>query len=110
MYYTVLVCHSAVRWLVLISLLFAIFRGYRGWLTNQPFTKFDNIMRHITATIAHIQLLLGLCLYSVSPIVQYFFDHFKEAIHDRQIRFFGMEHIYCHVYFNHYHHFRFYKS
>jgi formate/nitrite transporter FocA (FNT family) len=29
----------------------------------------------------------------MSPIVQYFFDHFKEAIHDRQIRFFGMEHI-----------------
>lgn len=93
MYYTVLVFHSAVRWLLLISLLFAIFRAYRGWLMNQPFTKFDNTMRHVTATIAHIQLLLGLCLYGVSPIVQYFFDHFKEAIHERQIRFFGMEHI-----------------
>lgn len=93
MYYTLLVFHSAVRWLVLISLLFAIFRGYRGWLTNQPFTKFDNSIRHITATVAHIQLLLGLCLYGVSPLVEYFFAHFKEAIHDRQIRFFGMEHI-----------------
>lgn len=93
MYYTLLVLHSAMRWFVLISLLFAIFRGYSGWKTNQSFSSFDNSVRHITATIAHIQLILGLCLYGISPIVQYFFDNFKEAIHDRQIRFFGMEHI-----------------
>ena len=93
MYYTLLVIHSAVRWLVLISLLFAIFRGYRGWKTNQSFSPFDNLVRHITATIAQIQLILGLILYTLSPIVAYFFDNFKEAIHERQIRFFGMEHI-----------------
>lgn len=93
MYALLLPLHSAVRWLVLISLLFAIFRAFRGWKKDLPFTKFDNIVRHCTATIAHIQLLLGLGLYGISPIVAYFFDNFKEAIHERQIRFFGMEHI-----------------
>ncbi|MBL7817909.1 MAG: hypothetical protein JNL70_23065, partial [Saprospiraceae bacterium] len=56
------------------------------------FTPFDHTLRLTTATIAHIQLILGLCLYGTSPITQYFLAHFKEAIHDRPIRFFGMEH------------------
>lgn len=92
MYYTILILHSAVRWLVLISLVVAIIRAYRGWKGRFPFTKLDNTIRHTTATIAHIQLILGLCLYSTSPITQYFLTNFKEAIHDRPIRFFGMEH------------------
>ncbi|MBE9583493.1 hypothetical protein IM792_03450 [Mucilaginibacter sp. JRF] len=93
MYATLLALHSLTRWLILISLLFAIFRGYRGWLGNKPYSKFDNSVRHITATIAHVQLLIGLWLYFISPIVSYFLQHFKEAMHIRDLRFFGMEHI-----------------
>lgn len=93
MYALLLFLHSAMRWLVLISLLCAIVRAFRGWKLDLPFTKFDNTMRHWTATIAQIQLLLGLGLYGVSPIVAYFFENVKEAIHERQIRFFGVEHI-----------------
>ncbi len=92
MYPTVLSFHSFVRWLVLISLLFAIFRAYRGWLGQKQFSAFDNSVRHWTATIAHIQLMLGLTLYFISPIVSYFLNHFKEAVHQRELRFFGMEH------------------
>jgi hypothetical protein len=32
-------------------------------------------------------------LYAVSPIVSYFWNNFGKAVHERQIRFFGMEHI-----------------
>ncbi|WP_255501623.1 hypothetical protein [Olivibacter sp. SDN3] len=49
-------------------------------------------MRHWIATIVHIQLLFGLGLYVISPLVNYFLHHFKEAVHLREIRFFGMEH------------------
>jgi hypothetical protein len=93
MYIPLLALHSLIRWLVLISLLFSIFRAYRGWLLNKPFSKFDNTVRYTTATIAHIQLIIGLWLYFISPIVHYFLHHFKTAVHERQIRFFGMEHI-----------------
>lgn len=93
MFVTLLALHSLVRWLVLASLLFAIFRGYRGWLTRKQFSRFDNSVRHWTATIAHIQLLLGGALYVVSPIVNHFLQNFQEAVHQRDLRFFGMEHI-----------------
>ena len=93
MYLTLLALHSLVRWFVLASLLFAIFWAYRGWLFKKQFRAFDNNIRHITATIAHIQLVLGVWLYFVSPVVNYFLHHFSEAVHVRQIRFFGMEHI-----------------
>lgn len=92
MYPTILAVHSLFRWLVLASLVFAIYRGYRGWRTGLIFSRSDDGVRHRTATIAHVQLILGLWLYSVSPIVDYFFKNYKEAVHERQIRFFGMEH------------------
>jgi len=93
MYLLVLATHSLIRWFVLVSLVFAIFRAYRGWLLNKPFLKFDNIVRHITATIAHVQLIIGLWLYFISPIVAYFLYNFSTAVHNRQVRFFGMEHV-----------------
>jgi phosphoglycerol transferase MdoB-like AlkP superfamily enzyme len=92
MYNTILTLHSLCRWLVLATLLIAINRSYTGWLTSLAFTKQDNRLRHITATIAHIQLILGLWLYFISPVISYFLHHYKEAVHMRQIRFFGMEH------------------
>ena len=92
MYQTLLTFHSYFRWLVLATLLFAIYRAYKGWFTHKQFSKFDNTLRHTTATIAHIQLILGLWLYSISPIIQFFLQNYNDAVHDRQTRFFGMEH------------------
>lgn len=93
MYFVLLTTHSLVRWLVLISLLIAVFRGWQGWLGKKPFTKFDNAIRSAAVTTLHIQWLLGLTLYFISPVVRYFFNHFKVAVHQRELRFFGMEHI-----------------
>lgn len=92
MYPTLLALHSLTRWLVLISLVYAIYRAYRGQRKHLPFSKLDNTVRHVTATIAHIQLVWGLWLYIISPLTEYFRDHFSTAVHDRQFRFFGMEH------------------
>jgi len=93
MYQILLPLHSVTRWLVLLSLLFAIYRGYRGWLGNKPYTTSDNATRLFAVNIAHIQLVIGIWLYFISPIVNYFLHNFKEAVHERQIRFFGMEHV-----------------
>jgi hypothetical protein len=93
MYSLLLATHSLVRWLVLISLLVAIFRAYKGWLGNKLFSKSDHIIRSATASIAHVQFALGIVLYCISPMVRYFLAFFKTAVHQREIRFFGMEHI-----------------
>ena len=92
MYPTILAIHSLVRWFVLISLIYSIYIAYTGWLQNKTFTKRDNSIRHWTATIAHVQLIFGIWLYFVSPLVDYFLHNFHEAVHQREIRFFGMEH------------------
>ncbi len=93
MYSFLLFLHSMFRWLVLASLLSGIFRSYRGYSTGSVFTKTDNSLRHWTATIAHIQLMIGFSLYFTSPIISYFFGHFKEAIHITDMSFFGIVHI-----------------
>ncbi len=92
MYPTALALHSLVRWLVLTSLFFSIFRAYNGWLSKKSFSRFDDSVRHWTATIAHIQLVFGLWLYFISPVTDYFLHNYKDAVHQREIRFFGMEH------------------
>ena len=38
-------------------------------------------------------MVLGIGLYCISPVVRYFMSYFKKAVHEREIRFFGMEHI-----------------
>ncbi|MFC5408092.1 hypothetical protein ACFPMF_02135 [Larkinella bovis] len=93
MYSTLLVSHSAFRWLVLGSLLFALYRGLNGWLGQKPFARLDNTIRHSTATITHIQLMIGYTLYFYSPLVSYFRAHFSEVGNQPEFRFFGWIHI-----------------
>jgi hypothetical protein len=92
MYSILLTLHSAIRWLVLASLVYALITAFRGWHSDKPFSKRDNLIRHATATVAHVQLIVGLWLYSISPIVNYFIHSYSEAVHNRGVRFFGMEH------------------
>lgn len=69
MYYFFLVCHSAIRWFVLGSLIYAICTAFNGLRLKKKFSPRTNAIRHWTATIAHIQLLIGMALYIQSPIV-----------------------------------------
>lgn len=92
MYPTLLATHSLVRWLVLTALLLALGCAYNGLLSKRKFSRIDNAVRHWTATIAHIQLILGLWLYVISPFSSHFLQGFPETVHERDFRFFGMEH------------------
>lgn len=74
MYYTLLLIHSLLRWLVLLSLCSAVIIAFRGYAFNRVFTPANNLLRHWTATIAHLQLVAGMMLYVQSPAVKYFFS------------------------------------
>lgn len=93
MYTLILSLHSLVRWLVLFGLMVVIFRSYRGWFSTRTFSKTDRIAQQAATSFLHIQLVLGVTLYFVSPIVGYFLDHLRDAMGQREFRFFGMEHI-----------------
>lgn len=82
-----------MRWLVLASLLYAIYRAYKGYTSNAQFSKTDNATRHWAATISHIQLVIGIILYTQSPIIKYFWNNFNEAILNLDTAFFGLLHI-----------------
>lgn len=92
MYQTLTFYHNFMRWLVLASLLFAIYRAYKGYFSKATFSKTDNAVRHWTATIAHIQLMIGIVLYFQSPIIKYFLANFKEAVRAFDLLFFGLIH------------------
>lgn len=94
MYQTLTFLHSTFRWLVLLSLIYAIFAAYKGYFSNREFSKTDNSVRHWTATIAHIQLILGIILYSQSPIIKYFWKNFGSAKESFDLLFFGLIHIF----------------
>lgn len=74
MYAALLFFHSILRWLVLASLLCGIVAGLRGYRGQRAFTARHNSLRHWTATIAHIQLMAGMILYSKSAMVKAFLD------------------------------------
>jgi hypothetical protein len=93
MYDSLLIYHTYFRWLVLASLLFAIFRAYNGYSSKGKFTKTDDAVRHWTATISHIQLMIGMVIYFQSPFIKYFWTNFREAIGEINIAFFGLIHI-----------------
>lgn len=93
MYFILLFFHSIVRWLVLAALLYSIYRAWKGYKNHRPFTKTDNAVRHWTATIAHIQLIIGFTLYLKSPQIKYFFSWPQLAIRQPEMAFFAIAHI-----------------
>lgn len=92
MYQALTFYHNTMRWLVLASLFYAIYRAARGYTTGAAFTMADNVARHWTATIAHIQLVIGMVLYFQSPVVRYFLANFTTADLHFDMVFFGMIH------------------
>lgn len=93
MYTFLILSHSIVRWLIVPAITYALYRGFRGWSQTRPFTKSDDTIRHVTATLTHIQLMIGYVLYFNSPFISYFRTHFKEAIKQFDFVFFGLIHI-----------------
>ncbi len=93
MYQVLLITHSYIRWFVLIGLFAALYRASKGYFSNLEFSNTDNFIRHWTATIAHIQLLIGIMLYTQSPTIKYFWGNFKEASRYLENNFFGIIHL-----------------
>lgn len=84
--------HSIFRWLVLLSILYAIGRAYSGYKSNRDFTGHDNQIKHWTATIAHIQLVIGMILYIRSPLTSYFWKDLENSLQHLEIVFLGFLH------------------
>ncbi|WP_209401608.1 hypothetical protein [Pseudozobellia sp. WGM2] len=68
MYELIQVLHSYLAYIVLILLFMAVANAMMGWVGNKMFTMQKDLRLSLFALIlSHIQLLVGLILYFVSP-------------------------------------------
>lgn len=81
--------HSILRWLVLLFMIGAILNaGSRlKWKTSHDFRNYS--FGRLTLILVHLQLVLGLILYFLSPKVVFAAASMKDSL----LRFFLVEHI-----------------
>jgi len=60
--------HSGIAYLALLALIIVIFLMLVGALTGREFSEKDRKIAMIAFIFAHVQLLVGLILYFVSPL------------------------------------------
>lgn len=89
MYEGLLHAHSGLRWIVLILLIWALFKSVTGWLGKKDYQKGDRLSALLALIFNHIQLLIGLVLYFISPRVS-----FESGVMGNSVlRFYTVEHI-----------------
>ncbi len=94
MYEILLRSHSGLRWVFLALVLGAIFRAFTN-MSSGKFTPLDDKLSLFSLISAHIQLLLGLGLYFISPAVKLaMMDGMGAAMKDSVSRFWAVEHIF----------------
>lgn len=79
MYHVLLFLHGLIRWFALLGLAGATVNAIRGYFFQVPYRRSDDRIRHISATLLHVQLTIGLVLYFISPFVKTFW-HDRERI------------------------------
>lgn len=92
MYTGLLHLHSTLRYVVLILLVVAVIKALINWQGKKDFRPGDKKIYLFTLIATHIQLLVGLVLYFVSPIVDQVYADFGAAMKNAMLRFWGIEH------------------
>ena len=93
MYVGLLHLHSALRYVVVILLILAIIQGFMGWFGQKPFRDTNRKVALFALISVHLQLVIGLILYFISPIVQAALADMGAAMKDTVLRFWAIEHI-----------------
>lgn len=93
MYTGLLHLHNLLRYVVVILLIIAVFKSFIGWFGKKNYTSVDNKVSLFLLISAHLQLVIGLGLYFLSPIVETALNDFGGAMKDATLRYWGVEHI-----------------
>ncbi|HEX7003094.1 MAG TPA: hypothetical protein VF168_02775 [Trueperaceae bacterium] len=84
--------HNLIRWLVLLGGFAAVVVMLRGLLARTQWTGRERGIGAAFAGTLHLQVVVGILLYLVSPIVRGGFADFGAAMGDPDTRFFLVEH------------------
>jgi hypothetical protein len=91
MYPALLLAHSYLRYFILIFLVVVIVKAVIGLSSKQPYGKWDNKLGLYLFIFTHMQLLVGLILYFVSPFVKFG----SETMSDKTTRYWTVEHVFA---------------
>ena len=80
--------HSGFRYAVLVFLILAIIQSIIGFAGKRPYTNGNRIINLLAMIFTHTQLLVGIILYFISPMVQFTSDTMKNPT----LRYFAVEH------------------
>lgn len=89
MYNGLLHAHSGLRWILLALIIWALAKAFIGWMGNKEYQKSDRLSALFALIFTHIQLLIGLILYFISPLVRFG----NGVMQDSVARFYTIEHI-----------------
>ena len=87
----ILAIHNLLRWAVLLTGLLAVVQAARGLDGRTPFARTRPLLLAFTANL-HLQLLIGLSLFVVSPTVKAYMADMAWTMRDGSRRFFIAEH------------------
>jgi len=90
MYKGLLHLHSGFRYLVLLLLIITIVKAISGIKSNGEVKNYK--MELYTMVSFHIQVLLGIVLYFISPAVETALSDFGAAMKFSEMRFIAIEH------------------
>jgi hypothetical protein len=93
LYTLVLYAHSWNRWLVLVAAAIALGISYSGWLRGRNYGYGAQLSGRAFARLLDLQVLLGLILYALSPLVRMGLGDLGAAMAVKELRFFSVEHI-----------------
>lgn len=88
MYQGLLHAHSGLRWIVLILIIITVINAIRAMNGNNVFNENDKKLSLFALISTHLQAVLGLVLYFMSPKVQFS----ESTMSNSMLRFFTMEH------------------
>lgn len=84
--------HSYWAYLVLAILIFAVINAFIGFTQKKQFTDKDLRIGLFTLIVSHIQLLIGLGWYFMSPWYKALKDNGGEVMSDKATRLLAVEH------------------
>ncbi len=88
MYNGLLHIHSGIRWIVLITIVVAIVHALIHIIRKKEFAFFDRRPGLYALIASHVQFIVGLVLFFISPKVKFT----SETMTDTMTRFYTVEH------------------
>lgn len=90
MFYNILRhAHSGLRWVALLLLVIVFVSALRRFLSKDKYLEVDRKMGLYALIAVHLQLVIGLILYFISPKVQFVSDTMQNSL----LRFYTVEHL-----------------